>query len=119
YNTNNGHNGITENGFSCEDDNSATTSIEDETEEDDKIRCSNPNDDGDDVSSFPYLEEYNTNNGHNGIAENGFSCEDDNSATTSIEDETEEDEKIRCSNPNDDGDDVSSFLYLEGLEYII
>nr|GEV92673.1 anamorsin homolog isoform X1 [Tanacetum cinerariifolium] len=63
--------------------------------------------------------EYNTNNGHNGIAKNGFSCEDDNYATTSIEDENEEDDKIRSSNPNDDGDDVSSFLYLEGLEYIM
>ncbi|GJR02110.1 anamorsin [Tanacetum coccineum] len=50
--------------------------------------------------------EYNTNNGHNGIAENGFSCEDDNSAPTSSEDDTEEDDKIHSSNPNDDGDDV-------------
>ncbi|GKF97642.1 hypothetical protein Tco_0293463, partial [Tanacetum coccineum] len=50
--------------------------------------------------------EYNTNNGHNGIAENGFSCEDDNSAPTSSEYEIEEDDKIHSSNPNDDGDDI-------------
>ncbi|GKC30579.1 hypothetical protein Tco_1037873, partial [Tanacetum coccineum] len=56
--------------------------------------------------------EYNTNNGHNGIAENGFSYEDDNFATTSSEDETEEDDKIHSSTPNDDGDDGQLIVML-------
>ncbi|GJS77586.1 non-lysosomal glucosylceramidase-like protein isoform X1 [Tanacetum coccineum] len=63
--------------------------------------------------------KYGTNNSPNGINENGHSYDDENSATTSSEDESEEDDKIRSLKPNDDGDDVGSFLYLEGVEYIM
>ena len=63
--------------------------------------------------------KYGTNNGQNGINENGLSYDNESSATASGEDEPDEDDKIRSLNPNGDGDDVGSFLYLEGVEYIM
>ncbi|KVH90959.1 Beta-glucosidase, GBA2 type [Cynara cardunculus var. scolymus] len=68
----------------------------------------------------------NTNGGHNGIGDNGFAHDDESSVTTSSEDEPEaperEDRKRSLelySGSYNDNEDVGSFLYLEGVEYVM
>ncbi|XP_076924518.1 uncharacterized protein LOC143586990 [Bidens hawaiensis] len=60
-----------------------------------------------------------TNNGDNDVNGNGFTYDEENSVTTSSEDELEEEDKKRRLNPSNDNEDVGSFLYLEGVEYIM
>ncbi|KAI7735627.1 hypothetical protein M8C21_031943, partial [Ambrosia artemisiifolia] len=59
-----------------------------------------------------------TTNGHNDISDNGSTYDEENSFATSSEDEPEGEENKRL-NSNNDNEDVGSFLYLEGVEYIM
>ncbi|KAJ9555494.1 hypothetical protein OSB04_010108 [Centaurea solstitialis] len=67
-----------------------------------------------------------TNGGQNGIENNGFAHDDESSATASSEDEPEPPEGDNRKRSLDifagsynDNEDVGSFLYLEGVEYIM
>lgn len=62
---------------------------------------------------------YNTNGDQNDINDNGFPYDDENSLSTSSEDEPEVEDGNRSLNPNNQNEDVGSFLYLEGVEYIM
>ncbi|KAJ0818355.1 putative glucosylceramidase [Helianthus annuus] len=54
----------------------------------------------------------------NDINDNGSTYDEENSFATSSEDEPEGEDNKR-SNSNNDNEDVGSFLYLEGVEYIM
>lgn len=66
---------------------------------------------------------YNDTNNcqNNDISENGFTYDDENenSLTISSEDEPDAEDRKRSIKQNDDNEDVGSFLYLEGVEYIM